>query len=76
MHMLVCVDLVPMTGQTLPLISHGSFAFICFCIAFGVILSISRMAQKKLREEEEAAKPLYESEKDDIQVTMDVLEQL
>ena len=76
MHMLVNVGLMPMTGQTLPLISHGSFAFIVFCIAFGVILSISRMAQKKIREEEEAAKPLYESEKDDIQVTMDVLEQL
>jgi cell division protein FtsW len=76
MHMLVCVNLVPMTGQTLPLISHGSFAFLVFCIAFGVILSISRMAQKKLRAEEEAAQPLYESDKDDIQVTMDVLEQL
>ena len=76
MHMMVNVGLMPMTGQTLPLISHGSFAFVVFCIAFGVILSISRMAQKKLREEEEAAKPLYESEKDDIQVTMDVLEQL
>ena len=76
MHMMVNVGLMPMTGQTLPLISHGSFAFIVFCIAFGVILSISRMAQKKLREEEEKAKPLYESEKDDIQVTMDVLEQL
>ena len=76
MHMMVNVGLMPMTGQTLPLISHGSFAFIVFCIAFGVILSISRMAQKKLRAEEEAAKPLYESDKDDIQVTMDVLEQL
>lgn len=76
MHMLVNVDLMPMTGQTLPLISHGSFAFLVFCIAFGVILSISRMAQKKLRAEEEAARPLYESDKDDIQVTMDVLEQL
>ena len=76
MHMLVCVDLMPMTGQTLPMISHGSFAYLVFCIAFGVILSISRMAQKKLRAEEEAAKPLYESDKDDIQVTMDVLEQL
>lgn len=76
MHMMVNVGLMPMTGQTLPLISHGSFAFIVFCIAFGVILSISRMAQKKIRAEEEAARPLYESEKDDIQVTMDVLEQL
>lgn len=76
MHMLVNVDIGPMTGQTLPLISHGACAFLVFCIAFGVILSISRMARQKIREEEEAAAPLYESEKDDIQVSMDVLEQL
>lgn len=76
MHMMVNVNIIPMTGQTLPLISHGSFAFIMFCVAFGLILSISRMAQKKIKEEEEAARPLYESDKDDIQVTMDVLEQL
>lgn len=56
--------------------STALISSLVFCIAFGVILSISRMAQKKIREEEEAAKPLYESDKDDIQVTMDVLEQL
>jgi hypothetical protein len=65
-----------MTGQTLPLISDGSFAFLVFCCAFGIILSISRMARNKIREEEEAAAPLYESDRDDIQVTMDVLEQI
>lgn len=76
MHMFVCVDIGPMTGQTLPLISHGACAFLVFCIAFGIILSISRMAKKKIQEEEEAAIPLYESDRDDIQATMDVLEQL
>ena len=75
MHMMVNVDIGPMTGQTLPLISHGSFAFIVFCIAFGVILSISRMANKKIRAKEEEAKPLYEKE-DDIQASMDALEGL
>ena len=74
MHMFVNVDIGPMTGQTLPLISHGSFAFLVFCIAFGVILSISRMARNRIREEEEAAIPIYESEKDDIQSSMDILE--
>jgi hypothetical protein len=34
------------------------------------------MARKKIQEEEEAAAPLYESDRDDIQVTLDVLEQL
>jgi cell division protein FtsW len=76
MHMFVSVGIGPMTGQTLPLVSHGASAFLCFCIAFGVILSISRMARKKIQEEEEAAAPLYESDRDDIQVTLDVLEQL
>ena len=76
MHMLVNVDIGPMTGQTLPLISHGSFAFLVFCIAFGVILSISRMARHQIKEEEEAAKPLYEGERDDIQASMDILEEI
>ena len=76
MHMFVNVDIGPMTGQTLPLISHGSFAFLVFCIAFGVILSISRMARKKIRQEEEAAIPIYDSSRDDIQASMDILEQI
>ncbi len=76
MHMFVNVDIGPMTGQTLPLISHGSFAFLVFCIAFGVILAISRMARNRIREEEEAAIPIYDSGKDDIQVSMDILEQI
>ena len=64
MHMFVNVDIGPMTGQTLPLISHGSFAFLVFCIAFGVILSISRMARKRIKAEEEAAVPIYENVSD------------
>ena len=76
MHMFVNVDIGPMTGQTLPLISHGSFAFLVFCIAFGVILSISRMARKRIQEEEEAALPIYDSSQDDIQASMDILEQI
>lgn len=54
MHILVNVDIGPMTGQTLPLISHGASAFLVFCIAFGIILSISRMAKKKIQTVEEA----------------------
>ena len=76
MHMFVNVDIGPMTGQTLPLISHGSFAFLVFCIAFGVILSISRMARKRIQEEEENAIPIYDSSADDIQASMDILEQI
>ena len=54
MHILVNVDIGPMTGQTLPLISHGASAFLVFCVAFGVILSISRMAKKKIQTVEDA----------------------
>jgi cell division protein FtsW len=50
LHILVNVDIGPMTGQTLPLISHGSSAFLVFCIAFGIILSISRLANKNTHE--------------------------
>ena len=52
MHIMVNVDIGVMTGQTLPLISDGRFAFIMFCIAFGIILSISRIARKKIQVQE------------------------
>ncbi len=76
MHMLVNVDIGPMTGQTLPLVSHGAFAFIMFCIAFGIILSISKMTRVQMRQAEAEAPPLYEKEKDDIQASMDILDML
>jgi cell division protein FtsW len=75
LHMFINVDLGPLTGQTLPLVSHGKCAFLTFCVAFGVILSISRMANKKIREEEAHAEPLIKKE-DDIQASLDVLEEL
>jgi cell division protein FtsW len=75
LHMYINVDMGPLTGQTLPLVSHGNGAFLSFCIAFGIILSISRMANKKIREEEAEAEPLIKKE-DDIQANMDVLDQL
>ncbi len=55
LHMLVNVDIIPMTGQTLPLISDGASAFLVFCLAFGIILSISKMAKRKMDTVEEAA---------------------
>ncbi|MBO5471035.1 MAG: FtsW/RodA/SpoVE family cell cycle protein [Bacteroidales bacterium] len=76
MHMFVNVDIGPMTGQTLPLVSHGSSAFLMFSIAFGVILSISRMSREKIREEEEAAAPIYQREQDELQATLEDIERL
>lgn len=60
LHMFVNADIGPMTGQTLPLISHGTSAFLCFCIAFGVILSFSRIAARRIDKETRAAEPLVE----------------
>ena len=52
MHFLVNVDIGPMTGQTLPLISHGASAFLVFCVAFGIMLSISRIARSNIEKME------------------------
>lgn len=49
MHIVINLDVGILTGQTLPLISHGNSSFLSFCIAFGVILAISRMANQKMR---------------------------
>lgn len=79
MHMMINVDLGPLTGQTLPMISHGNSSFIAFSIAFGIILAISRMAKEKVDRETEQAAPIYDTTpepKDEIQAKMDVLEEL
>ena len=62
LHMFINVGIGPLTGQTLPLVSHGNSSFLSFCVAFGVILSISRMANKKIRQEEAKAEPIYKTD--------------
>lgn len=46
-NMCVAVGIVPVTGQPLPLISKGGTSTIINCVYIGVILSISRTAQRK-----------------------------
>ncbi len=75
MHILISVDLGPMTGQTLPMISHGNSAFLAFSLAFGIILAISRLAKKKIDKETAAAKPLVE-ETDDLKAYMQEVDNL
>ena len=60
MHMAVNVHLplVPQTGQTLPLVSHGTNAFIVFSIVFGILLSISKDAHENIRRREDEAEPI------------------
>ena len=72
LHMLVNVQIIPMTGQTLPMLSDGAFAFLTFCVAFGIILSISKMARTKMKAIEEVEVPI----KDDIQSTLEIIEQI
>lgn len=73
LHMFVNADIGPMTGQTLPLISHGTSAFLCFCIAFGTILSFSRIASRRIDRETRAAAPLVEMH-ESVQASLDDLD--
>ena len=42
LHVMVTVNLIPETGQTLPLISRGGSSTLFTTIALGMILSVSR----------------------------------
>jgi len=43
-NMLVSVEVLPVTGQTLPLISMGGTSIVFSCITIGIVLSVSRDA--------------------------------
>ncbi|MDI9257815.1 FtsW/RodA/SpoVE family cell cycle protein [Flavobacterium sedimenticola] len=55
-NMAVAVELFPVTGQTLPLISSGGSSIWMTCIALGIILSVTK-------KEEEIAEELAEKQK-------------
>ena len=46
-NMLVSVEVLPVTGQTLPLISMGGTSIVFSCIAIGIVLSVSRDARDR-----------------------------
>lgn len=46
-NMAVAVNLMPVTGQTLPLVSMGGTSLLLTCVAFGMILSVSRTQNKQ-----------------------------
>lgn len=75
MHMYINVGLWPLTGQTLPMISHGNSSFLAFSLAFGILLSISKMVKKKVERQAEMAAPLIEHE-DEVRSTLDDLDRL
>lgn len=47
MHMLISVNMFPITGQTLPLISRGGTSVIISCMYIGIILSVSRSVEEQ-----------------------------
>ena len=50
-NMLVAVDLMPVTGQPLPLVSMGGTSIWFTCISIGIILSVSRYIEEHGDEE-------------------------
>jgi cell division protein FtsW len=75
MHMMVNVHMLPQTGQTLPMISHGSSSFLVFSLAFGILLSISRMVYLKVQKEAREAGPIMEHH-DEVQASLSDLDML
>ncbi|MDR2147527.1 MAG: FtsW/RodA/SpoVE family cell cycle protein [Tannerella sp.] len=51
-NMAVAVNLIPVTGQPLPLISRGGTSTMLTCIYFGIILSVSRFGAGMGNEDE------------------------
>ncbi len=54
-NMAVAVNLIPVTGQPLPLVSRGGTSTLITCAYFGLILSADRFGIGKKKEEESAA---------------------
>ena len=67
-NMAVAVELLPVTGQTLPLISSGGSSIWMTCVSLGIILSVTKkddeIAQENLEkaQREEALQRLIERE--------------
>ncbi len=57
-NMAVAVELFPVTGQTLPLISSGGTSIWITCLAIGIILSVSAKRQEIKEKEEREDNPL------------------
>jgi cell division protein FtsW len=61
-NMGVAVDLLPVTGQTLPLVSMGGSSLLFTSVAFGIILSVSRgvdSIEENATEEDKAKEKIH-----------------
>jgi cell division protein FtsW len=57
-NMAVAVELFPVTGQTLPLISSGGTSIWMTCLALGIVLSVSAKREVEKNEEQAMDNPL------------------
>ncbi len=57
-NMAVAVELFPVTGQTLPLVSSGGTSIWMTCLAIGIILSVSVKRDEVRVKEEDEMNPL------------------
>lgn len=64
-NMGVAVDLFPVTGQPLPFISRGGTSIIFSSLYIGIILSVSRYAEKVSETTEEPAEKAFNGETDE-----------
>ena len=55
-NMAVAVELLPVTGQTLPLISSGGTSIWMTCIALGIIIGVTKKEEEIEQEQKETAK--------------------
>ncbi|GHT12658.1 rod shape-determining protein RodA [Bacteroidia bacterium] len=63
-NMAVAVNLIPVTGQPLPLVSRGGTSTLVTCAFVGIILSVSRFENPKgVKREEEIVAELEEAER-------------
>lgn len=57
-NMAVAVELFPVTGQTLPLISSGGTSIWMTCLAIGIVLSVSAKREEIIEQQEKEDNPL------------------
>jgi cell division protein FtsW len=55
-NMAVAVELLPVTGQTLPLISSGGTSIWMTCIALGIIIGVTKKEEEIEQEHKDAAR--------------------
>ncbi|MGO3811750.1 FtsW/RodA/SpoVE family cell cycle protein [Mesonia sp.] len=68
-NMAVAVELFPVTGQTLPLVSSGGSSIWMTCVALGIVLSVSAKREEiKLQEED-----LEDEERENLDNPLEVL---